>query len=80
MPMAVNCCWVPLAIAAVAGVTTIDISVAAVTRRVTATEVTPPSVAVTRVVPALEAVASPALLMAAVVGVPDCHDTEDVTS
>lgn len=80
MPVAVNCCWVPLAMAAVAGVTTIDTRVAAVTRRVTAAEVTPPSVAVTRVGPALSAVASPALLMAAIVGVPDCQDTEAVTS
>jgi hypothetical protein len=51
-----------------------------VTRRVTAAEVTPPSVAVTRVAPALEAVLSPALLMAAIDGVVDRHETEAVTS
>jgi hypothetical protein len=55
VPVAVNCCWVPLARVAIAGVTAIEANAAPVTFKVTPGDATPPSVAVMRVVPTVNA-------------------------
>jgi hypothetical protein len=83
VPFAVNCCVSPFAIDGFAGVTATDTSVAAVTVSVVLL-LTAPSVAEIVVVPIAADVASPfapaALLIEAVVGVPDAHVTVVVLS
>src|SRR5712664_2508015 len=72
VPVAVNCCVIPLVIEGFAGVTAIDTSVAGVT----VSSVEPlmlPLVAEIVEVPAPTAVASPVLLIVATVPVPDAH-------
>jgi hypothetical protein len=78
--VAVNCCWVPFASVAIAGVTAIKTNAAPVTFRVMAGDIIPPSDAVTRVLPTPEPAACPELLTVATVGVADFHDTVSVTS
>src|SRR5205823_2497571 len=75
VPVAVNCCFVPLAMLGLAGVTAIDCSAAAVTVR-TVEPVTPFSVAVMLDVPVAAAVASPVALMVATEGVAEAQVTE----
>ena len=78
VPVATNCCFVPLAIDGVAGVTAIDTSVAAVTVSVVL-PVIPAVAAEMTVVPAATPVARPsepaALEIVAVAGVADVHVT-----
>jgi hypothetical protein len=78
VPVATNCCCVPLAIVGVAGVTAIDTSVAAVTVSVVL-PLTAPLVAETTVVPSATALVRPfdpaALEIVAVAGVADAHVT-----
>jgi hypothetical protein len=70
VPVAVNCCVAPLAIDGFAGVTAIDCSVAAVTVR-TVEPLMDEDVAVMVEVPTPAPLASPAVLIVAVVVVPD---------
>ena len=81
MPVAVNCCVVPLAMLGLVGWTPIDTSVAAVTVSVVVA-VTLPSVAVMSVVPAFTVLATPwlpgVLLMTAVVVAEEVHVTRVV--
>jgi hypothetical protein len=77
VPVAVNCCVAPLVIDGFAGVTAIDCSVAAVT----VSKVEPliaPDVALIVEVPTPAPVASPDVLIVAVVVVPDDHVTVEV--
>ncbi len=79
VPVAVNCCVVPSGIVEVAGVITIETSVAAVT--VSSVELlTLPELAVTVVVPAPLLCASPAVLIVAVVVVSEAQVAELVRS
>ena len=66
VPVAVNCCFVPLAIEGFAGVTAIDTSVAAVTVRVVE-PVMPTETALIWLVPTPTAVAKPAAVIVATV-------------
>ena len=75
MPVALNCCVSPLAIAGFAGVTAIDCSVAGFTVRLV-DPLTLPDVAVILLLPTATAVASPELLMVATLVVADAHVTE----
>ena len=71
-------CWVkPFVIDGFAGVTAIDCSAAAVTVNVVE-PLTAPEVALIVLVPAATPVASPALVMVALAGVPEAHVTEEV--
>ena len=70
-----NCCVSPLAIDEFAGVTAIDINVAAVTVSVAMLLVTPPDAAVMFVVPVAKAVAKPVVLIVASAGVAEFHVT-----
>jgi hypothetical protein len=72
--VAANCWTFPAAIVAVAGVNAIDVSVAVLTFSVT-TPVIDPQLAVIAVLPAVTPVARPVLLIVAVDGVPEDHDT-----
>jgi hypothetical protein len=72
VPVAVNCCVLPLAIDGLAGVTAIDTSVAAVTVSVVLPE-TVPEVAWMVVDPRPAAVASPAVLIVATVAAEEVH-------
>ena len=74
VPVAVNCCVFPAATDGFAGVTAIDDSVAAVTVNVVE-PTTAPLVALIVDVPTFTAVANPAALIVAFVGVPDAHVT-----
>ena len=74
VPVAVNCFVAPFAIDGFAGVTAIDCSAAAVTVS-TVEPVTPPSVALMVLVPIATAVAKPAALIVATVGVADAYVT-----
>ena len=80
MPVAVNCCAVPFTMLGVGGVIPMDTNVAAVTVKVTAGEVIPPSAAVMPLVPtAVEAakpLLPPALLIVATAGEADAQVTE----
>ena len=71
-----NCCVSPLAIEAVAGVTAIDTSVAAVTVSAAAGLVIPPEAAVMFVEPVPTAVANPELLIVATVVVAELQVAE----
>ena len=75
MPVAVNCCVLPLEIEGLAGVIAMDWSVAAVTVRTSAGEVTPVKLAVILLVPVPTPVANPAALIVATVVVPEFHVT-----
>ncbi len=77
VPVAVNCCVAPLVIDGFAGVTAIDCSVAAVTVR-TVEPLIAPDVALIVEVPTPAPVARPAVLIVAVVVVPDDQVTVDV--
>ena len=74
VPVAVNCCVAPLVIDGFAGVTAIDCSVAAVTVS-TVEPLIDDDVAVIVEVPTPAPVASPAVLIVAVVVVPELHAT-----
>ena len=69
------CCDVPSAMAAVAGLTVIDIRTGEVTVKVVEPEMDPEA-AVIVVAPCLRLVANPPLLMVATVGTLDIHVTE----
>ena len=75
--MALNCCVVPIAIEAFAGVTAIDTNTGGVTVRVVELA-TPLSVAVIRDVPAVAPVATPEADMGATFGWLELHTTEGV--
>ena len=82
-PVAMNCCWVPLAIDGTAGVTAIETRVAAVTVRVVL-PFTAPSVAEMTELPVATPVASPnesaAFEIVAVAGVAEAHVTVSLRS
>src|SRR5581483_623071 len=78
VPVAVNCCVVPLAIDGFAGVTAIDCNAAGVTVS-TVEPFTAPKVALIVLVPVATAVASPAVVIVATEVVPDAHVTWLVT-
>lgn len=80
VPMAVNCCVVPVGMLRFAGVSSMDTSVRAVTVRVIELEVIFPDAAVIVVVPVASEVTSPALLMVATVGVDEFQVTDVVRS
>src|SRR5216684_3780152 len=74
VPVAVNCCVAPLGIDGFAGVTAMEVSVAAVTVSTAVFEVTPLCVAVMLVEPVPTLVARPVLVpMVATVVVPEAH-------
>jgi hypothetical protein len=74
VPVAVNCCVLPLAIDGFAGVTAIDTNVGAVTVRLSPGEVTPLKLAVMVTgPPAFTPVARPAALIVAMVLSDDAH-------
>ena len=76
MPVATNCCFVPLAIDGVAGVTAIEVRVAAVTVRVVL-PTTVPLVAEMSVVPTATLLASPREALAfEIVAVADVADAQ----
>jgi hypothetical protein len=77
VPVAVNCCVVPLAIDGLAGVTAIDCSVAAVTVN-TVEPLTPVKVALMGLVPTPTPVARPPAVIVATEGVADAQVTEPV--
>src|SRR5277367_3847196 len=77
VPVAVNCCIAPLVIEGFAGVTAIDCSVAAVTVR-TVEPLIAPDVALIVEVPTPAPVARPAVVIVAVVVVPEDQVTLDV--
>src|SRR5271163_1345066 len=77
VPVAVNCCVAPLVIEGFAGVTAIDCNVAAVTVR-TVEPLIAPDVALIVEVPTPAPVARPAVVIVAVVVVPDDQVTVDV--
>jgi hypothetical protein len=77
VPVAVNCCVAPLVIDGFTGVTAIDCNVAAVTER-TVEPLIAPDVALIVDVPTPAPVARPAVVIVAVVVVPDDHVTLDV--
>jgi hypothetical protein len=80
VPVAVYCCVSPAAMLAVAGVTAIDCSVAAVTVSVIPGLVNPPDAAVMLVVPAATPVATPLdPLIVAVAGTDELHTTPVVS-
>ena len=70
-----NCCVAPLAILGLAGVTAIEVNVAAVTVRTSTGEVTPLKLAVMLLVPTATLVASPVPLMVATEVVPEVQVT-----
>jgi hypothetical protein len=74
VPVAVNCCVRPLAIEALAGVTAIDCSVAAVTVSTVEPEIAP-DVALMVDVPAEAPVAKPPAVIVATAGVAELHVT-----
>ena len=74
VPVAVNCCVLPAATDGSAGVTAMDTSVAAVTVSVVLPTMLP-LVAEIVLVPAFSADAKPALVIVAVVSVPEAHVT-----
>jgi hypothetical protein len=75
-----NCCVIPAAMLAVAGVTAIAVKVftGTVTVMATALLVTPPEVAVMFVDPAAMPVANPEALIVATEAVPEVHVTVEV--
>lgn len=77
VPVAVNCCFVPLAIDGLAGVMASETRFAGLTVRVVEPD-TFPEVAVTVVAPAARAVASPAELIVAMEVLPELQETEAV--
>src|SRR5277367_4466085 len=82
VPVAVYCCVSPAAMLAVAGVTAIDCSTAAVTVSVTPALVNPPDAAVMLVVPAATPVAVPVPVpvIVAAAGLDDVHTTPVVNA
>src|SRR5208283_3469778 len=78
VPVAVNCCVVPLAIDGLTGVTAIDCSVAAVTVNTSAGDVTPLSAAVMLLVPTPTPVARPPAAIVATVVVAEVQVTDAV--
>ena len=81
VPIALNCCAVPLAMLGIAGMTAMDTRVAPVTVNVVAPEM-PPNVAVIVVLPAADELANPreaaALLTVATPGLEEPQVTEVV--
>ena len=75
MPVAVNCCVLPLEIDGLTGVIAMDFNVAAVTVRTSAGDVTPVRLAVILLVPVPTPVASPVALIVATVEVAEFHVT-----
>ena len=78
VPVAVSCSFPPIANELLAAVTAIDCSVAAVTERATALEVTPLWLAAMLLEPIANAVASPLGLMVAAAVFEELHVTEFV--
>ena len=75
VPVAVNCCVLPLEIDGLTGVIAMDFNVAAVTVRTSAGDVTPVRLAVILLVPVPTPVASPVALIVATVEVAEFHVT-----
>ena len=76
MPVAVNCCAIPLAIEGLVGVTAIDTSVGAVTINKSEGEVTPLRLAVMLLVPTPTPVAKPPEAIVVTVVVAEFHVAE----